>query len=62
MDNHDNDILETIGGLDKKYSPSTDMVEGEDLSSFLKHSSYYDPKSFSSFFEGESKFIHCSKF
>ena len=50
MDNHDNDILETIGGLDKnslnnifnnKYSPSTDMMEGEDLSSSLKHSSYY---------------------
>ena len=48
MDNHDNDILETIGGLDKnslnnilnnKYSPSTDMAEGEDLSSSLKHSS-----------------------
>ena len=40
MDNHDNDILETLSGLDKnslnnilnnKYSPSTDMVEGEDL-------------------------------
>ena len=59
MDNHDNDILQTIGGLDKnslnnilnnKYSPSTDMAEGEDLSSSLKHSSYYDTKSFSSFF------------
>ena len=55
MDNHDNDILETIGGLDKnllnnilnnKYSPSTDMAESEDLSSSLKHSSYYDTKSF----------------
>ena len=58
MDNHNNDILETIGGLDKKSlnnilnnksSPSTDMAEGEDLSSSLKHSSYYDTKSFSSF-------------
>ena len=55
MDNHDNDILETIGGLDKnslnnilnnKYSPSTDMAESKDLSSSLKHSSYYDTKSF----------------
>ena len=69
MDNHDNDILEAIGGLDKnslnnilnnKYSPSTDMVEGEDLSSSLKHYSYYDTKSFSSFFEEQSKFIYCS--
>ena len=60
MDNHDNDILEIICGLHKnslnnilnnKYSPSsTDMAEGEDLSSSLKHSSYYDTKSFSSFF------------
>ena len=70
MDNHDNDI-ETIDGFDKnslnnilnnEYSLTTDMVEGEDLSSSLKHSSYCDTKSFSSFFGGQSKFIHCSKF
>ena len=72
MDNHDNDILETIGGLDKnslnnilnnKYSPSTDMAEGEDLSSSLKHSSYYDTKSFSSFLKDKvNSFNYCSKF
>ena len=59
MDNHDNDI-EAIGGFDKnslnnilnnKYSLTTDMVEGEDLSSSLKHSSYCDTKSFFFFFE-----------